>query len=175
MDTAFQAAEANVPMVVAATIDARHGIVYSNRMDRRRRNRICTWLIVLGISNFIVYAIIYAIIGGDAPNGYIKKIDGQSVYYVRGHFVHRAIGYEQDVPRWVWLYSYVHSISIWPSIAATLLAMLVMARPHIMATYQRGIITGTTLVTVLATVIVMVTSLIMVFFIKDFIQHLMQA
>ncbi|MBA5872348.1 MAG: hypothetical protein GDA68_20460, partial [Nitrospira sp. CR2.1] len=95
-------------------------------MDRRRRNRICTWLIVLGISNFIVYAIIYAIIGGDAPNGYIKKIDGQSVYYVRGHFVHRAIGYEQDVPRWVWLYSYVHSISIWPSIAATLLAMLVI-------------------------------------------------
>jgi len=135
-------------------------------MDRRRRNRICVWLIFLGLGNFLVYAVVYAIIGGDAPNGYIR--DG--TYYVRGHFVHRAIGYEQDVPKWVWAYSYVHSISIWPSIATVLLAMLVLARPHILATYQRGIIKGTTLVTIVATVIVFVTSLIMLAFIVDFIR-----
>lgn len=139
-------------------------------MDRRKRNRICIWLIILGLGNFLVYAVVYAIIGGDAPNGYIKNVDGQFVYYVRGHFVHRQIGYEQDVPRWVWLYSYIHSISIWPSIAAVLLAMLTLARPHIMATYQKGIMTGTTLVTVMATVIVLVTSAVMILFIVDFIR-----
>jgi len=141
-------------------------------MDRRKRNRIRTWIIILGLSNFIVYAVVYALIGGDAPNGYIKNIDGQTVYYIRGHFVHRMIGYEQDVPRWVWIYSYIHSISIWPSIAAVLLAMLMMARPHIMATYQGGVMSGQTLVTVLATVIVIVTSLIMTSFIWEFAKRL---
>ena len=133
-------------------------------MDRRTRNRLCIWLIILGLSNFIVYAVVYAIIGGDAPNGYIR--DG--LYYVRGHFVHRTIGYEQDVPQWVWVYSYLHSISIWPSIATVLLAMLVLARPHILATYQNGIMKGTTLVTVLATLIVFVTGVIMLSFVVDF-------
>ncbi|MFQ5430280.1 MAG: hypothetical protein ACE5E1_08230 [Phycisphaerae bacterium] len=137
-------------------------------MDRRRRNRVCVWLIILGLSNFIVYAVVYALIGGDAPNGYIR--DG--LYYVRGHFVHRAIGYEQDVPRWVWIYSYMHSISIWPSIAAVLLAMLTLARPHIMATYQQGIMRGSTLVTVMATVIVFVTSLVMLAFLVEFVRTL---
>jgi len=133
-------------------------------MDRRTRNRLCIWLIILGLSNFIVYAVVYAIIGGDAPNGYIR--DG--LYYVRGHFVHRTIGYEQDVPKWVWVYSYLHSISIWPSIATVLLAMLVLARPHILATYQNGVMKGTTLVTVLATLIVFVTGVIMLSFVVDF-------
>jgi len=135
-------------------------------MDRRRRNRICVWLIILGLSNFVVYAVVYAIIGGDAPNGYIEN----GAYHVRGHFVHRVIGYQQEVPRWVWIYSYIHSISIWPSIAAVLLAMLILARPHIVATYQRGMVKGATLVTIMATVIVFVTSIIMLAFIVDFIR-----
>ncbi len=143
-------------------------------MDRLRRNRICTWLIIMGLSNFIVYAVVYALIGGDAPNGYIKSVNGQLVYYIRGHFVHRMIGYEQDVPRWVWIYSYLHSISIWPSIAAVLLAMLMLARPHITATYQGGMMGGQTLVTVMATVIVIVTSLIMISFIWNFVWNFVQ-
>jgi hypothetical protein len=137
-------------------------------MDRRTRNRLCIWLIILGLSNFIVYAVVYAMIGGDAPNGYIR--DG--LYYVRGHFVHRTIGYEQDVPKWVWVYSYLHSISIWPSIAAVLLAMLVLARPHILATYQNGLMKGTTLITVLVTLIVFVTGVILVKFVVDFVRVL---
>lgn len=137
-------------------------------MDRIQRNRLCVRLIILGLSNFILYAVFYAIIGGDAPNGYIKKLDHKSVYYVRGHFVHRTIGYEQDVPCWVWIYSYVHSISIWPSIATVLLAMLVLARPHILATYTNGIMQGSTLLTVMVTLIVAVTSAATLWFIKDF-------
>lgn len=130
---------------------------------------------ILGLSNFILYAVVYAIIGGDAPNGYIDHSDNGPIYYVRGHFVHRAVGYEQDVPRWVWMYSYIHSISIWPSIAAVLLAMLVLARPHILATYQNGIMSAPTLVTVLATVIVLVTSAIMLMFVVDFIRRMYAA
>lgn len=139
-------------------------------MDRRTRNKLCIWFIVLGLANFLVYGVIYAIIGGDAPNGYIRDdaVTGQPMYYVRGHFVHRTIGYEQDVPRWVWIYSYLHSISIWPSIAAVLLAMLLIARPHILATYQGGVVTGTTLVAILATAIVLITFLVMISFVVSF-------
>ena len=139
-------------------------------MDRRRRIRLCVWIITLGLSNFLIYAVAYAIIGGDAPNGYIKQPNGEAVYYVRGHFVHRAIGYEQDVPKWVWYYSYIHSILIWPSIAAVLVSMLVLARPHIMATYSEGVFRGSTLVTVLMTLIIVVTTFVMILFIKDFVK-----
>ena len=141
-------------------------------MDRRKRNRLCIWLIILGLGNFIIYGVIYAIIGGDAPNGDVRQVAGRVVYSVRGHFVHRGSGVETEVPRWVWIYSWIHSITIWPSIAAVLLAMLLLARPHIMATYQHGRITGTTLVTVMATVIVIVVSIIMIAFVVDFIRAL---
>jgi len=139
-------------------------------MDRRKRNRLCVRLIILGLGNFILYAIIYAIVGGDAQNGGIRE-DGTC--YVRGHHVHRLLGYESDVPMWVWVYSYIHSISIWPSIATVLLAMLVLARPHIMATYPNGIVKGTTLVTVVATVIIFVTTVIMIWFIVAFATELL--
>ena len=139
-------------------------------MDRRKRNRLCVRLIIIGLTNFVVYATVYAIIGGDAQNGGISK-DG--TYFVRGHHVHRLQGYEQEVSRGVWIYSYIHSISIWPSIATVLLAMLVLARPHIMATYQQGLVKGTTLVTALATLIVFVTTLIMVWFIVAFLTELL--
>ncbi len=134
-------------------------------MDRRGRVRICVWLMVLGLGNFLLYTIGYAIIGGDAHNGTIE--DGK--YYVMGHFVHTPGGVKDDVPRWVWYYSYLHSISIWPSIAAVLLAMLTLARPHIMATYKRGIVRGATLVTVMSTLIVFVTMIIMLTFIVHFV------
>ena len=138
-------------------------------MDRRKRNRLCVWLIMLGLGNFLIYATVYAIIGGDATNGYIRP-DGTC--FVRGHYVHRLVGYEQDVSRWVWIYSFIHSISIWPSIATVLLAMLMLARPHIMATYQNGIMKGTTLVTVMATMIVFVTTVIMIWFVVAFVSQL---
>ncbi|HVP11941.1 MAG TPA: hypothetical protein VMV94_12240 [Phycisphaerae bacterium] len=141
-------------------------------MDRRGRNRLCVWLICIGLVNFILYAAVYAFIGGDAQNGGIRD-DGS--WYVRGHHVHRIFGYEQDVPKWVWIYSYIHSISIWPSIALVLLAMLMLARPHIVATYQQGIVQGATLVTVMATVIIFVTSIIMFWFIVGFVRTLMLA
>lgn len=139
-------------------------------MNRRTRIRICVWLIMLGLGNFLAYAVVYAVIGGDAHNGYIKVDDaGERSYYVRGHFIHREKGKEQDVSKGVWIYSYIHSISIWPSIAVVLVAMMSLARPHIMATYQQGVMKGSTLVTVMITLIITVTVIIMINFTVEFI------
>jgi len=139
-------------------------------MDRRFRTKLCVWLMVLGLGNFLAYAVGYAVIGGDAHNGSIR--DGH--YFVRGHFIHYPRGAEQEVSRETWIYSYIHSISIWPSIATVLLAMLMLARPHILATYQQGMVKGSTLVTVISTLIVFVTGVIMINFSVEFVRTLTQ-
>ncbi len=135
-------------------------------MDRRKRTKICVWLILLGLGNFLAYGVGYSLIGGDAPNGSVRE----GKYFVRGHFIHHLSGQEQEVSRGVWFYSYLHSISIWPSIAIVLLALFALARPYILATYQNGMMKGTTLVTVISTLIIFVTSLIMISFTVEFIR-----
>jgi len=137
-------------------------------MDRRLRNRLCIWIVVVGMLNFLGYTLAYDYIGGDAKNGWIE--DG--VYYVRGHFLRGSAGRERTVSRGVWIYSYLHSISIWPTHAAVLLSMLVLARPHIMATMKGGIIEGRTFVTVFITVVVLVTAVSTLWFILDFSRQL---
>ncbi|MCK6456176.1 MAG: hypothetical protein L6Q92_06555 [Phycisphaerae bacterium] len=137
-------------------------------MTRRARTRLCITLILLGLANFLSYTVVYAYIKGDAANGRIE--DGR--YYVRGHFIRLGEGQEREVSRWVWIYSYAHSISIWPSVACILLPMLVLARPLIIATYSEGILRGTTLVGVIATLIAVVTGLLTAFFSIDFIRTL---
>ena len=137
-------------------------------MDRRRRNQLCLGIAVLGLANYAAYTILYGYIGGDAFNGEI--IDG--VFYVRGHFLRNRDGMETPVSRGVWIYSYLHSISIWPTHAAVLLAMLVLARPHILATLRDGWISGETLVTVMATGILLTASTVTIWFTLDFIRQL---
>ncbi|MCB9852893.1 MAG: hypothetical protein H6819_07340 [Phycisphaerales bacterium] len=135
-------------------------------MDRRSRTKVCVWLILLGLGNFLAYGIGYALIGGDAPNGAVRD----NHYYVRGHFIHFISGQEQEVSRGVWIYSYIHSISIWPSIAVVLLALFALARPYIIATYQNGIIKGSTLVTAISTLIIFITGIIMIVFTVEFLR-----
>lgn len=138
-------------------------------MDRRRRTKICVWLIVVGLGNFLAYGIGYARLGGDAPNGGIRD-NGQ--YFVRGHFIHYLSGRERDVSRGEWIYSYIHSISIWPSIAVVLLALFALARPYIIATYRNGMIRGETLVTAISTLIIFVTGIITIAFTVEFLRAL---
>lgn len=135
-------------------------------MDRRSRTKVCVWLILLGLGNFLAYGVGYALIGGDAPNGAVRA--GQ--YFVRGHFIHYLSGQEQEVSRGVWIYSYIHSISIWPSIAIVLLALFALARPYIIATYQNGMIKGSTLVTAISTLIIFITGIIMIVFTVEFLR-----
>ena len=141
-------------------------------LDRQRRNTILLWIIALGLGNFVLYTLTYWYLGGDAPNG--AFIDGQ--YHLRGHFIWSGAGrLSGPVPRGVWLYSYVHSISIWPTIAAVLVAMLILARPHIIATMKSDTpVRGHTYVAICITVIVLVTGATTLLFIMEFVNALSQ-
>ncbi len=102
-------------------------------MDRATRNRVLAWVIVLGLANFAIYTFFYWYFQGDARNGFIR--DGE--YFLRGHFLHLREGIATaPVTRTVWIYSFVHSISIWPTIGAVLISMFVLARPHMIATIK---------------------------------------
>ncbi len=139
-------------------------------MDRQKRNWLLLWIIALGIGNFILYTLLYSYLGGDAPNGSFQ--DGE--YHLRGHFVWGSSGRSSGpVSRGVWLYSFVHSISIWPTIAAVLVSMLILARPHIIATMKSdSIVNGNTFVAICVTAIVLVTGASTLFFVLDFVQAL---
>lgn len=141
-------------------------------MTRITRNRLLIWVIFLGLTNFVSYAMMYWYIGGDAKNGVIRN----GVYYIRGHHLrHHAgeFGRESPVSRGVWIYSYIHSISIWPTIAAVLVSMFFLARPHIIATMkQDAMIRGPTFVTVCITVVVLITAASTLYFVLDFFRAL---
>jgi len=128
------------------------------------------WIIALGLANFALYTISYWYLGGDAPNGSYQ--DGK--YYLRGHFIWSGAGkMSPPVPQAVWVYSYVHSISIWPTIAAVLVSMFILARPHIIATMKSdGLMRGQTFVAVCITLIIVITAASSLFFIVDFIRAL---
>ena len=140
-------------------------------MTRRTRNMLCLWVIVFGLANFVAYTVAYSFIGGDARNGCIQ--DGK--YYVGGHFIHTLSGHQSEQPRAVWIYSYIHSISIWPTTAAVLLTTLILARPHIIATMREGFVGGQTLIAVFGTVIVLIAALLTAWFIRDFVMELAKA
>jgi hypothetical protein len=137
-------------------------------MERQRRNILLLWIIVLGLTNFVLYTLAYWYLGGDAPNGFVTG--GQ--YHLRGHFIWALSGKASEaVPRAVWLYSFIHSISIWPTIAAVLISMLILARPHIIATMKAdSLIRGNTFVATCITVIVVVTGTSTLFFVLDFLR-----
>lgn len=139
-------------------------------MDRRTRNKLCIWVIMIGLGNCLVYTIVYAYIGGDAANGEIAEDER---YTLRGHYLHGQEGRATEVSRATWIYSYLHSISIWPTQAAVLIAMLILARPHIIATMRdENLISGATFVTVSITIIVLVVGLSALWFLLDFMAEL---
>lgn len=149
-------------------------------LPRRTRNTICIWLIFGGLLNFLLYAILYAQLGGDAKNGGVGAyLDSRgqeaSGYYIRGHFIHGKGGQSKGVPRWVWIYSYLHSISLWPTQAAMVIAMLILARPHIIATMRESTwIRGPTFIAVIITLTAVLCSALTVWFTIQFITDLAQ-
>jgi len=139
-------------------------------VNRRTRNRTCIWLMTIGVLNLTVYTTLYAYIGGDANNG---EITDDMRFFVRGHYLHGQDGKATEVSRATWFYSSLHSISIWPTLAAVLIAMLILARPHIIATMkEEHFISGPILITVSITIIVFVVSLSTLWFILDFMADL---
>ena len=46
-----------------------------------RKSRICVWIIIAGLVNFLAFLAMYIIIGGDAPNGevFIETATARSI------------------------------------------------------------------------------------------------
>lgn len=133
-----------------------------DRLPSRRRNQICIAVITLGLLNLIGYTVSYAVIGGDALNGHrevLPTADGghTATYFVRGHFIRTLHGRERVVSQAVWMYSYLHSISIPLTSGALLISMLVLARPHILATMRGGWLSGRRFIQAFGGIVVIIT------------------
>jgi hypothetical protein len=148
-----------------------------DRLPRRRRNQICIAVIALGLANYLVYTLSYAALGGDARNGYhtvVLNEDGsrESKYVLRGHFVQTLSGREHEVGRATWIYSYVHSITVPLTSGALIISMLVLARPHILATMRGGLFSGQTFVVSFGTIVLLATVGVAALFTWDLIDQL---
>lgn len=148
-----------------------------DRLPGRRRNQICITIIALGLANYLVYTLTYAALGGDAHNGHrqvVHRADGstEASYYVRGHHLDSLTGREHAVSRGAWVYSYLHSISVPLTWGAVLISMLVLARPHILATMRGGWISGQVFVTVFGTIVILISSAATVLFTWHFVVEL---
>ncbi|MFP4354331.1 MAG: hypothetical protein ACLFUJ_04335 [Phycisphaerae bacterium] len=128
-----------------------------------RPTRICIWVILLGLANFLAYTLIYMFIGGEAVHGHVDQVGDQLHYYLQSG---------KQVSRGVYIYSGIHSTSIWLTVAAIMLAMLTLAKERIVSSMASSIVRGRTLITILATIITLVTVLITIYFIMTFLDRL---
>jgi len=132
-----------------------------------KKTKICIWIILIGLANFLAYTVLYMFLGGEAVNGRVEVgAGGELSYYLTdgrfGRLVSRA----------EFLYSGVHSISIWPTVGAVLLAMLTLAKENIVSAMRSSIVRGRTFITVLATIIAFSTGAITIWFIFTFVHKL---
>ncbi|MDD4891298.1 MAG: hypothetical protein PHU85_15360 [Phycisphaerae bacterium] len=178
-----------------------------------RKTRICVWIILIGLANFMVFLAMYVVIGGDARNGHVERYDKRKVLYLielRGAEA-RAVGdtaptrqeiavaksqpdrvsdlvrlggrtniYKsengkqafKDIGRGLYIYSAVHSIIIWITIAAVMLAMLTLAKDQLVTAMEDKLISGRALIHVFATVVVLWVSISTIVFVLEFIRQL---
>lgn len=150
-------------------------------MQRRTRNRICIYLIIGGLFNVLAYTIVYAALGGDAKNGgleVITDVEGttRTVYTIGGHYLHGVGGRRTEVPAMEWYYSYLHSISLWPTQAVMIIAMLILAQPHIIATMRENAwLRGPTFIVGAITLTAVLYSAMTVWFIVNLIREVTSA
>jgi len=123
-----------------------------------RRTKVCLWVIVLGLANFLAYSVVYFSLPGEAIHGGIRSEvapDGRP----RRHYYLLDKGARVEVTRRAWLYSAGHSTSIPITVGAVLLAMLTIAKDRIVSSLRSSIVRGRAFITVLA-LIVAVSSLV---------------
>jgi len=128
-----------------------------------RRTRICIVIILIGLANFLAYVILYSIFWGEAINGFVETDGQQLKYYLQSR---------EEVSRGVFIYSGLHSISIWLTVGAVMLAMLTLAKERIASSMRSAIIRGRTFITILAAVIAVAVIVITILFSLHFFQKL---
>ncbi|MBN1943011.1 MAG: hypothetical protein JW849_06930 [Phycisphaerae bacterium] len=128
------------------------------------RTKICFWVIVLGMANFLAYVVGYTVVGGESVRGkvYEDPADGTRIY---------KLDSEQEVGRGTFIYMGVHSIALWVSVAAVMLAMLTLAKDRIADSMQSAAMRGRTFCTVMAVLIGICTAGITFQFIHTFVDH----
>jgi hypothetical protein len=130
------------------------------------RTKICLWIILIGMANFLAYTISYAILWGEAVNGRVEFQAGRVVYLLQSG---------KEVSRAQFVYSGIHSIAIWPTVMAVLLALLTLAKDRITDSMQSAAMRGRTLCTILAVLIAISMSGLTFLFISQFSAHLDRA
>ena len=135
-----------------------------------RRTKICAWIIFLGLANFLLYTVVYLSLDGDAINGYVEapQAGGETAprYYLSAH------GQPVEVSRAVWIYSAVHSTSIWITVGAVLLAMLTIAKDRIVSSMRSTIIRGRTFIAIVATIVTLISMLVTISFVIYMVRQL---
>ena len=124
------------------------------------RTKVCIWVIMVGLANFTVFTVLYVFIGGEAVNGHVISSAGGPLRY--------ELQSGQAVSRGVFIYSGIHSISIWLTVGAILLAMLTLAKDRIVSSMRSSIVRGRTMITILATVITLIILVMTFWFILHF-------
>ena len=128
------------------------------------RTRICLWIIMVGLANFMAYTVSYVSLDGDAMHGRIELevVGGREVLH---HYLGAHGQRSGEVSRGVWIYSAIHSTSIWITMGAVLLAMLTLAKDRITSSMRSTIIRGRTFITIVATVVTLISVLMTAWFV----------
>ena len=130
------------------------------------RTKICIWIIVIGMVNFLAYTISYSIVGGESVRGRIEKIETQDGVQFK-YYLDSGL----EVPPGEFVYMGIHSISIWITVGAIMLSMLTLAKDRISDSMHDAMMRGKTLCTVLAVVIGICTAGLALQFIRQFVDH----
>lgn len=128
------------------------------------RTKICLWVIVIGMANFLAYSVGYVVIDGESVRGkvYEDTATGQRTYYLdKG----------QEVGHAAFVYMGIHSISIWVTVAAIMLAMLTLAKDRISDSMRSAAMRGRTFCTILAVLIGIFTGGMTFLYTREFINH----
>jgi len=134
------------------------------RSQLDRRSSICVYVILIGLANFLAYAVGYSIIGSEAIHGQIASIGGQTQYFLCGQ--------NEPVARWVYIYSAIHSISIWPTFGAVMLAMLTLAKDRIVESMRSDLVRGRMIITLVAVVIGIIAIFYTYMFTRQFVRQM---
>lgn len=133
-----------------------------------RRTRICIRVIVIGLLNFLAYTVAYVLLGGEAVNGSVRcAADGDIVYFLKSWSQSHV-----QVSKGIFIYNAIHSISIWPTAGAVMLAMLTLAKDRIVSAMHSTIVRGRTFITILATILIVIISLATIVFAKNFVEKM---
>jgi hypothetical protein len=110
-----------------------------------RRTKICIWIILIGIANFLAFVVGYSVLWGEALHGEVLVAEGGELIY--------RLQKGEEVSRGAFIYSGIHSISLWLTVGVIMLSMLTLAKERIASSMRVAILRGRTLITVLATII----------------------